>query len=60
MATNELVLANIVHKFDCKLPDEDKDLDMSERPGVIENFLCLQLPPSIIVSGFYVEINSSL
>ncbi|CAA3012841.1 cytochrome P450 71A8-like [Olea europaea subsp. europaea] len=36
MATNELVLANIVQKFDWELPNGAKgeDLDMSERPGV--------------------------
>ncbi|KAH6815808.1 hypothetical protein C2S51_020628 [Perilla frutescens var. frutescens] len=34
MATNELVLANLVQKFDWKLGDECKELDMSERPGV--------------------------
>lgn len=36
MATNELVLANLVQKFDWALPNEVKgeDLDMSERPGL--------------------------
>lgn len=36
MATNEFVLANIVHKFDWELANGvgGKDLDMSERPGV--------------------------
>ncbi|XP_022889899.1 cytochrome P450 71A8-like [Olea europaea var. sylvestris] len=36
MATNELVLANIIQKFDWELPNGAKgeDLDMSERPGV--------------------------
>ncbi|KAL2539585.1 Cytochrome [Abeliophyllum distichum] len=36
MATNELVLASIVQKFDWELPNSAKgeDLDMSERPGV--------------------------
>lgn len=35
MATTELVLANIVHKFDWKLPDgaNGEDLDMTARPG---------------------------
>ncbi|KAI3454396.1 hypothetical protein Pfo_011059 [Paulownia fortunei] len=34
MVTNEFVLANLMLKFDWKLPDEGKDLDMTERPGV--------------------------
>ncbi|KAL8465622.1 hypothetical protein ACS0TY_034924 [Phlomoides rotata] len=34
ISTNEFVLANLVRNFDWKLPDEGKDLDMSERPGV--------------------------
>ncbi|KAL2243907.1 UNVERIFIED_CONTAM: cytochrome [Sesamum indicum] len=34
MATKEFVLANLVQKFDWKLPDEGKELDMKERPGV--------------------------
>ncbi|KAL0441098.1 UNVERIFIED_CONTAM: cytochrome [Sesamum radiatum] len=34
MATTEFVLANLVQKFDWKLPDEGKELDMKERPGV--------------------------
>ncbi|KAK6148272.1 hypothetical protein DH2020_019184 [Rehmannia glutinosa] len=34
MATNEFLLANLVHKFDWKLPDDVKDMDMTERPGV--------------------------
>ncbi|KAL0356326.1 UNVERIFIED_CONTAM: cytochrome [Sesamum radiatum] len=33
MATKEFVLANLVQKFDWKLP-EGKELDMKERPGV--------------------------
>ncbi|WOH10597.1 hypothetical protein DCAR_0730066 [Daucus carota subsp. sativus] len=35
MATNEFVLANLLHKFDWKLPDgrNGEDLDMSERPS---------------------------
>ncbi|XP_073270157.1 cytochrome P450 71A8-like [Primulina huaijiensis] len=37
MATDEFVLANIVHKFDWELANgvDGKDLDMSERPGVV-------------------------
>ncbi|XP_042039925.1 cytochrome P450 71A8-like [Salvia splendens] len=34
MATNEFVLANLVHRFDWKLPNNCGELDMSERPGV--------------------------
>ncbi|KAL0417242.1 UNVERIFIED_CONTAM: cytochrome [Sesamum latifolium] len=34
MATTEFVLANLVQKFDWKLPDEGKELDMREHPGV--------------------------
>ncbi|KAL0356322.1 UNVERIFIED_CONTAM: cytochrome [Sesamum radiatum] len=34
MATTEFVLANLVQKFDWKLPDEGKELDMKEHPGV--------------------------
>lgn len=36
MASNELMLANLVHKFDWELPNGEKgeDLDMTERPGV--------------------------
>ncbi|KAL3642297.1 hypothetical protein CASFOL_013112 [Castilleja foliolosa] len=34
MATNEFMLASLVRRFDWRLPDEVKDLDMSERPGV--------------------------
>ncbi|XP_057804236.1 cytochrome P450 71A8-like [Salvia miltiorrhiza] len=34
MATNEFVLANLVHKFDWKLPSQCDELDMSELPGV--------------------------
>lgn len=36
MATNEVVLANLVHKFDWELPGGTKgeDLDISESPGV--------------------------
>lgn len=34
IATNEFVLANLVRNFDWELPDEGKDLDMSERPGL--------------------------
>lgn len=34
MATNEFVLANLVHRFDWKLPNNYGELDMSERPGV--------------------------
>ncbi|KAL2243908.1 UNVERIFIED_CONTAM: cytochrome [Sesamum indicum] len=34
MATTEFVLANIVQKFNWKLPDEGKELDMKEHPGV--------------------------
>nr|AQY76221.1 cytochrome p450 [Thapsia garganica] len=35
MATNEFVLANLLHKFDWKFPDgrNGEDLDMSERPS---------------------------
>ncbi|KAL0356323.1 UNVERIFIED_CONTAM: cytochrome [Sesamum radiatum] len=33
MATKELVLANLVQKFDWKLPDDGKEVDMKERPG---------------------------
>lgn len=37
MATNEFVLANLLHKFDWKLPDgrNGEDLDMSERPSAV-------------------------
>ncbi|KAL0318601.1 UNVERIFIED_CONTAM: cytochrome [Sesamum angustifolium] len=34
IATKEIVLANLVHKFDWKLADEGKELDMKERPGL--------------------------
>lgn len=34
VAVNELVLANLVHKFEWKLCVEGEKLDMSERPGV--------------------------
>ncbi|KAL0318598.1 UNVERIFIED_CONTAM: cytochrome [Sesamum angustifolium] len=34
MATIEFVLANLVQKFDWKLPDKGKELDMKERPGI--------------------------
>ncbi|KAL0417249.1 UNVERIFIED_CONTAM: cytochrome [Sesamum latifolium] len=34
MAAKEFVLANLVQKFDWKLPDEGKELDMREHPGV--------------------------
>ncbi|XP_071712158.1 cytochrome P450 736A117-like [Rutidosis leptorrhynchoides] len=35
MATDENVLANLLHKFDWKLPNEDEDsLDMNEQPGL--------------------------
>ncbi|GAA0165196.1 oxygenase [Lithospermum erythrorhizon] len=36
IATNEIVLANLVHRFDWKLPNgvEGEDLDMTERPSV--------------------------
>lgn len=34
MATNEFVLANLVRRFEWKLPDECKELDMRERPGL--------------------------
>ncbi|KAL0441101.1 UNVERIFIED_CONTAM: cytochrome [Sesamum radiatum] len=34
MVTIEFVLANLVQKFDWKLPDEGKELDMKERPGI--------------------------
>lgn len=34
MATNEVVLANVVRRFDWKLPEDGKGLDMSERPGL--------------------------
>ncbi|KAL1568311.1 unspecific monooxygenase [Salvia divinorum] len=34
MATNEFVLANLVHRFDWKLPSHSGELEMSERPGV--------------------------
>lgn len=49
MATNELVLANLVHKFHWELPGEAKgaDLDMSESPVLHSTreflFLLLQL-----------------
>ncbi|KAL0441103.1 UNVERIFIED_CONTAM: cytochrome [Sesamum radiatum] len=34
MATIEFVLANLVQKFDWKLPDKGKELGMKERPGI--------------------------
>lgn len=34
MATNEFVVANLVPKFDWKLPDEGKEMDVRDRPGV--------------------------
>ncbi|KAL0356321.1 UNVERIFIED_CONTAM: cytochrome [Sesamum radiatum] len=34
MATTEFALANLVQKFDWKLPDEGKELDMKEHLGV--------------------------
>ncbi|KAL4584908.1 hypothetical protein LXL04_009519 [Taraxacum kok-saghyz] len=35
MATNENVLANLLHKFDWELPNgKEEDLDMNERPGL--------------------------
>lgn len=36
MAVIELLLANLMHKFNWKLPeaDEEKGLDMSEKPGI--------------------------
>ncbi|KAG9134443.1 hypothetical protein Leryth_019703 [Lithospermum erythrorhizon] len=36
IATNEIVLANLVHRFDWNLPNgvEGEDLDMTERPSV--------------------------
>jgi hypothetical protein len=36
MTTNELVLANLVHKFDWALPDgaRAEDLDMTQRTGL--------------------------
>lgn len=53
MVTNELVLANLLHKFDWELPNETKgkDLDMTETTGLAihkkEPLLAVAIPYSI-------------
>ncbi|KAI3727004.1 hypothetical protein L1987_66811 [Smallanthus sonchifolius] len=51
MATNENLLANLLHKFDWELPNRGKeeDLDMSERPGAT---ICKKVPLLVIATPF--------
>lgn len=53
IAVNELVLANLVHHFDWKLPDgiAEKDLDMSE----VVSFTCHRKSPLIAIATKYVK-----